>query len=235
MLSCLLFVEHISIPAMVLILVSLTGLGLALMNGIPLSALANDGYNAMILHKNKEARKAFRLQLLMNYEMMNGKRISELPEEWFAFTEGDAMDNTVTASTPVIRFSYLIERKQFGEAEKLGRYILKHAEALAGVHEVMVKAELLFLTLVSGEGSEASTEDAKKQFEKNKKKFLQLKALPSMQRIFYAYYTLAEPDAKKAEEAQMLFEKIAKRYPNPAEIVGERELMELVEKKLKTE
>ena len=218
-----------SIPAVCLLLCSLLGIGVSLMNGIPLSSLSNDGYNAFILRKSKEARTVFRFQLLMNDEILRGKRLSELPEEWFALGETCRMDNTRTTSAAVLRFNRLIELKQFDEAEQLGWHILEEAEEIADVHELMIKAELLFLEIMHCECEE--TDKAKQMYKKEEKKLAVLKSMPSMQRIFYAYYLCIEKDEKKAKQAKELFEKLAKHYPNQAEIIGERALMKLAEEK----
>ncbi len=212
-----------SVPAICLLLGGLLGIGTALMNGIPLSSLANDGYNAIILRKSKEARMAFRYQLLMNDEMLQGKRLSELPEEWFALGKTCRMDNALTTSAVVLCFSRLLEMRQFEEAGKLGQHILDESEELANVHELMIRAELLFMEILRCE----ETAKVKQMYERDKKKLMVLKNMPSMQRILYAYYLCIEKDEKKAEQAKTQFEKLAKHYPNPAELTDERELLEL--------
>lgn len=216
-----------SVPAICLLLGGMLGIGTALMNGIPLSSLANDGYNATILRKSKEARMAFRCQLLMNDEMLQGKRLSELPEEWFVLGETCQMDNALTTSTVVLCFSRLMETRQFEEAKQLGQHILDEAEELADVHELMVKAELLFMEILRCE----DTAKAKQMYEKDKKSLMVLKNMPSMQRILYAYYLCIEKDVKKAEQAKAQFEKLAKHYPNPTELADERELIKLAEER----
>ncbi len=219
-----------SIPAVCLLLGGLLGIGTALMNGIPLSSLANDGYNAAILRKSKEARMAFRYQLLINDEMMQGKRLLELPEEWFALGETCRMDNALTTSAAVLCFSRLLEMRKFEEAGQLGRHILEEAEELADVHELMIKAELLFMEILHCEDAAK----AKQMYEKDKRKLMVLKSMPSMQRILYAYYLCIEKDEKKAGQAKAQFEKLAKHYPNPAELADERELMKLAEERAKS-
>ncbi len=218
-----------SILAVCLLLEGLLGVGSALMNGIPLSSLANDGYNASILRKSREARTAFRLQLLISDEMLQGKRLSNLPEEWFAPRETYKMDNALTTSAAVLYFSRLLEMRQFEEARQMGQYILDEAEELADVHEIMIKAELLFMEILYCEDAAK----VKQAYERDKKKLMVLKSMPSMQRIFFAYYLCIERDEKKAGQAKDQFEKLAKHYPNPAELMDERELMKLAEEKTK--
>lgn len=222
-----LFVDKTSASAFILTMIALIGIGFALLNGIPVSSLSNDGYNAIILAKSPEARKAFKVQLCINNNFAQGKAIGEMPEEWFEWEE-KIPENNLTAAMGVLRFSYLIEQKQFDEAKQLGEFLIENAVSLANVHEIVIKAELLFLDIML-EGDRGSIRE---QYQKEKKKFSTLKSEPSMQRIFYAYYLLVEQERKKADECLELFEKIARKYPYPSEIVEERELIELVDRKM---
>ena len=57
-------------------------------------------------------------------------------------------------------------------------------------------------------------------------------------RTEYAYALLHEKDKSKAEKLRQQFEKMAKKYPYPNEINGEREFMEhcrILSEKEKTE
>ena len=52
-----------------------------------------------------------------------------------------------------------------------------------------------------------------------------------MLRTSYAWELLHNGDAARARELFLRFEQVAKRYPAPADIAGERELMALAAKK----
>ena len=60
-----------------------------------------------------------------------------------------------------------------------------------------------------------------------------MKTTPSIIRAEYAYALLVEKDEKKAAEWLNSFEKVAKTYPYPRDIEGERELISLIETKSK--
>jgi len=55
---------------------------------------------------------------------------------------------------------------------------------------------------------------------------------PSTYRVEYLYAKYIEKDEKKASTAMAGFEKVAKTYPYPHEIEGERELIRYAENKL---
>ncbi len=218
--------EENSVPSMLFLVSVLVGVGMALVNGIPLSSLSNDGYNIGILKKDAEARTAFRNQLNINNQLAQGKSVKDMPEEWFAWEE-KVTENNLTTSAGVLRFSYLMECQRFEEAKAVGTYLLKNALSIADVHVSYMKAELLFCDMMLGEESE----NIKMKYEENKKRFDTLKTMLSMQRILFAYYTLVEKKAKKAEECLKQFEQIAKKYPYPTEMEVERELIALVKTK----
>ena len=56
-----------------------------------------------------------------------------------------------------------------------------------------------------------------------------MKTFPTVLRTKYLYAKFVEKDEKKAENLKAQFEKIARTYPYPSEIVAERELMELAQ------
>ena len=70
-------------------ILAVTNIALGISNGIPLStgAVDNDGKNALSLGKNPKAMRALWIQLMINAETANGKRLSEMPCEWFVLPE----------------------------------------------------------------------------------------------------------------------------------------------------
>ena len=79
--------------------------------------------------------------------------------------------------------------------------------------------------------AKGNTTEAISLHNKEHEKFIkQMKNTPSVIRTEYAYALLVEKDEKKAEDWLKLFEKVAKTYPYPRDIEGERELIALVTK-----
>lgn len=219
-LVCYLFTNRTSIGALLLLLLSLVGIGSALLNGVPMSSLSNDGYNMLVLRKDIKARRALRIQFEANACLAQGQSIKDMPEEWFEW-EQEIPENNLVAAQGVLRFNYLMECRRIEEARALGGFLLENAAFLANVHELLLKMELIYCDMLLGEDKEA----IKKKFQKEKKQLDALKSLPSTQRFYYTYYLLVEEDEAKAEKCQEQFEKIAKKYPYPVEMDTERELM----------
>ena len=168
---------------------------MALMNGIPISSLSNDGYNAKILRKDAEARQALKIQLNISSYLAQGKSMKEMPKEWFSWEE-KIPKNNLTASAGYMRFEYLIEYRRFEEAEQLGTFLLEHASSLANIHELMIRAELLFCHIML----DHEKEKIKEMYQKEQKKIAVLKSIPSAQRIFYPY-----PSEIRAERELIAF------------------------------
>lgn len=199
----------------------LLGIGLAIINGIPLSSLSNDGYNAMCLRKDKDARQAFKISLMINDRITNGEHTKDMPREWFEYNE-KRLDNNFTSSMAVSRLNYLVYCHNFIEAKELAANILENALFLANTHEIMVNAEFLYCSIMTADDKKSITEQFNSQLDKLKL----LKSLPSTLRVMYSCYMYIG-EAKKAEETKIAFENMAKKYPYPSEIIDERELMDI--------
>ena len=77
------------------LMMAVIGIALALMNGIPvrLGLIDNDGYNALSLHNNPEAIRAFWLQMKINEQITKGVRLKDMPADWFTVPSDEAMQN----------------------------------------------------------------------------------------------------------------------------------------------
>ena len=218
------FVEKASVLAVVLLIVIAVGIYLVLLNGIPLSTMGNDGYNTIVLKKDIEARKVIYRQLYINWSQLTGTRVKDMPKEWFD-CEMKVPGNSLVASHMVIRFSYLIDCRQFEEARKLGTFLLEEVTELTNIHQLIIKAELLFLEMLLG----GDREEIREQYKKMENELEVMQNMPFMQRVRYAYYQIVEKDDRRAKRCMKQFDKLTKKYPYPAEIEGERELMEWVD------
>lgn len=212
---------------MIFLIFGIVGVGLALMNGIPLKFLSNDGYNAITLSKRKEARIAVEKSLLINEQISENVRIKDMPEEWFDIDERqmDLSDNLVV-SMAGIKMNYQMDRHCFREAYEIGRYLLDNVE-LIELQELMLRADMLYCELI-GERRREVVE--KLLNEETKRGMRNVSSMMSVQRMWYTYYQLYNRDEKKAEAALKLFEKIVQKYPYQAEVEAERELMREAEK-----
>lgn len=207
-------------------LLAAVGVGLALMNGVPLKLqmVHNDGRNALDLALSPEARRAMRQQLLINERQTMGERLRDMPEDWFSVPERLDEADALVCSVGYFALCRALDAQQDDAALCLGRRLLAQAKAMPGIHRLLVQQELLFLSLVRGEPvCEGTDIAALERFWK------QAKGLPATQRMRYAVAVLHDGDEAAAKKAAQAFEKIAAAYPFAGELEGEREQMARVD------
>lgn len=202
------------------------GIALAIVNGIPLGmgGIDNDGSNTVAIGKSPKARKAFWLMMKINEQVALGVRIKDMPEEWFELPDEDDMNNTMVSSTAVFKCNKLMDEMKFEEADKLMEELVNNKKVkMPGVYKNLLKNDIIFCELVG----ENKTERIEKFFDKEQKAFMKsMKKFPSVLRTGYAYFLLAKKDDAEANKVLALFDKMAKTYPNKADIDSERELLE---------
>ena len=208
-----------------LLMMLVTGIAYALLNGLPLrmSLANNDGRNAWDLARSPEAVRAFWTTMKMNELSARGVCLRDMPEEWFAVPDEEGMKNGITSSLGAVACSRLMEQGRFEEADALMERLLSQNNGIPGVLRKMLVCDRIYVELIRENRPEAlealRTKDQLK-FMKSMKKY------PSVLRTEYAYALLAEKDPEKAQTVMEAFEKAARTYPNPNDITIERELME---------
>lgn len=203
----------------------IVGLGLALMNALPmkLSGICNDGYNALTLGKDEEALNSFWKQLKMNQYMSLGHRLKEMPEQWFSLSDGEQGNNVLTASTAVFRANRLLDQQRPEEAELAIDSLLASPGNVLGLYLALLKCDKLYLRAIKGDVQSP---------DKATEKFMdKMKSYPSVLRTRYAL-SLAQGDSQKAEAYKQRFQALSKDYPYSGELRSEQELMELAESSL---
>ena len=215
------------IEFMVYVAIVVIGVAFALINGIPMQVgpITNDGHNALSLGKNPKAMQAFWLQLKVNNEQAKGKRLKEMPEIWFPIPAEEDLKNGIIVALGVFRASWLMDQLRLEEAAAYIEELLNNETGIIGLHRSLLINERIYCELVV----KGNTSEAIYLHNKEHEKFVKsMKTTPSVIRSEYAFALLAEKDEKKAEEFLVLFEKVAKTYPYPREIEGERELIALI-------
>ena len=210
-------------PFMLMMLV--TGVAYALMNGLPLrmNLVNNDGRNARDLARNPEAVRAFRITLKMKELSARGVCMKDMPEEWFAVPDEEGMKNGITSSLGVFACSRLMDQGKFAEADALMERLLSQDNGIPGVLRNTMVCDRIYVELI-GENRPEVLEGLRT---KDQVKFMKsMKKFPSVLRTEYAYALLAEKDPEKAQQVMEMFEKTARTYPNPNDIEIERGLME---------
>lgn len=215
-----------SILPAVMLNFALVGLLCAITNGVPMrtGTIDNDGYNTITLARNGNALRAFWIQMQIAEQSAKGVRPKDMPDEWFIVPADGEMKNGPMAAIGVFACSRLLDECRFDEARALSDHMLDIDSAMAGVHRCFLICNRIFLELI-GENNSSVLE---KLYDKKQKKFMQsMKNSITVLRTEYAYALLAERDGTKADNIKAQFEKRAKTYPYPIDIVSERELMDI--------
>ena len=229
-LVCFFLLNGVSVLTGILLLFSLFGYSLAILNGVPMrmGAIDNDGYNAISLTKDAEAREAFWMQMKVVEETTKGVRLRDMPPEWFTVPTDEAMSNSMVAARGVFACNRLMDEERFEEADELMAHLLEIESGMVGLHRSILVCERIYVELIHQNRREVVEE----KLTKNLQSFMKtMKDTPSILRTQYAIALLYDGDKAKAETIKAQFEKRAKTYPYPHEIDSERDLMKLAENK----
>ena len=133
-----------------LLMMLVTGIAYALMNGLPIrTGLANnDGRNAWDLARNPEAVRAFWITLKMNELSAKGVCLRDMPEEWFAVPDEEGMKNGITSSLGAFACSRLMDQGKFEEADALMERLLSHPNGIPGVLRKMLVCDRIYVELI---------------------------------------------------------------------------------------
>lgn len=210
-----------------LFMMAAIGFIFALGNGIPFKTqtINNDGYNAISLGKDPEALRSFWIQMKTNEAQVNGMRIKDMPKEWFKVPSPEGMKNSMVAALGVYACNRLMDEGELEKADQLMEELMAMDSAMVGIHRNLLVCDRIYCELMHANRQEVLSEmltNEQKQFMKSMKKF------PSVLRTEYAYALMAEKNVAKANQIKEQFEKIARTFPYPGDIEGERELMDRV-------
>lgn len=215
------------------ILWSVTGLFIVFTNGIPmkLQGMPNDGHNALSLGKDPEALMAFWLQMKIVEQISFGKRLKDLPEDWFTMPDEEGMQNSLIAAIAVFACNRMMDLGKYEEAAKEMERLVNKKSGMVGIHKHLLNIDRIYCEMVGKNRPEKIEE----LYTDELKKVLKvMKKSPSTHRLQYLYAKYVEKDEKKAAVAMAEFEKVAKTYPYPHEIDGEREMIAYAEECLQT-
>ena len=150
-----------------LLLFGLTGLLLALINGIPLTVngIGNDGHNMLTLGKNPKAQGAMVMQLRATALIVEGLTPGEMPRDWFV-AENEDIDaisipddtdwsDAISLTVELMKISYLMDlrddvNKRMEQAHNLLEEVYSHKDKLMGLIANETATELLFTALATG-------------------------------------------------------------------------------------
>ncbi len=202
------------------------GVFFAALNGIPmrLGAIDNDGYNAISIRKNENSMRSFYIQLKLITELSEGKRLKDMPSEWFAVPSDEEMKNSMTAAVGVLCCNRLMDSQSFTEAQSLMEHFLSIDSGIVGAQKNLLLCDILYCELVV----ENRKEKIDELLTKDMKKILKARINnPSALRTQYAYALIYQNNEKTAEKIKKRFDKVIASYPYSGEALSEMELLEL--------
>ena len=220
------FADDIFLLTKTLFLTAFVSFFLAISNGLPMnvSGLANDGMNAKSLRKSPLSAEAFRLQLVINGEVTDGKRSRDIPDEYFELLGKTEIDNVHIASLAVFRCGKIMDEHKFDEALEAMNTLLNSESEINGVHRMLLVNDCIYIHLLK-----RNTEEVRVLLTNEQKKFMKLmEKFPSIIRTEYAIALVMEENKEKAEKAEQSFRKVKKHYPHTADILAEEEFISLV-------
>ncbi|MBR2900741.1 MAG: hypothetical protein IKC39_00700, partial [Clostridia bacterium] len=134
-----------------LLVFAVVGVATALLNGIPMrtDAINNDGYNAFALRRDKDAVRAFWIQLTVNAEGAKGTRLKDMPEEWFAVPSDDLMKNSMIATVGVFACNRTMDMHKFEEARTQIEHLLEIESGIVGLHRNLLLCDLIYIELIT--------------------------------------------------------------------------------------
>lgn len=194
------------------------GLIMAVTNGIPLklSGVDNDGRNAVRSLREPDVRMGFYRQLQVNAALSEGKRLREMPEEWFDCAPGQEYERGF------LRFQWMLDREEYDRAREYGQALLKADQP--GVNKALLESDLRCLALLRGDAP-AAPSALLTQF------FKAMANYPGILRAKYIFALLQEDDREKANTYQKRFDQVMKTYPYPSDVQTDIALMRLAARK----
>ena len=206
-------------------------LALGASNGIPISTatLDNDGKNAISLGQNPKALRALWIQLKINSETADGKRLRDMPDEWFLLPDEENVENPLIASLITFRENRLMDMRCFEEAESLIKKY-KSSANMPGIYKTLMTLDEITLSAMRG----ADYSEIGSLFTKDVHTIMNsMKGFPQVIRTKYVFALLVENNPSGAKGALDSFEKIKKTYPYTADLVAEEEIMKIAQSKTK--
>ena len=200
------------------------GIAMFLNNGIPLKTelVSNDGYNALHLHDDEDARKAFWATLKINELQTEGLPLSAADPAWFELSENADLKNPLVNTLLVLKENLAMEKDDLDETENYIDLLLSDKCNLNGISREMIRMDRVYIEAMK-EGKEADVSFI--NVKKTRTLMASMKNYPAVIRTEYILACLND-DPKKAEEWRERLLKIADTYPYPLEISAEKERMD---------
>lgn len=122
-----------------------------LTNGIPMTpgGVPNDGKNILILWRHPEQRKHFHDMLAVAAEQSLGKRVSEMPSEWFESQPVTKHSTVMELSARNLHYVRLMDELRFEEARTITEELMAVGNSLPMLFQMEVACDQLLLELAT--------------------------------------------------------------------------------------
>lgn len=139
------------IPFELCVMLLVTGVWFLFVNAIPMTSggVPNDGKNILILWRHPEQRKHFHNMLSVAAEQSSGKRVCEMPEEWFESPPVTRESTVMEMSARNLLYTRLMDEMRFDEAREVAEELISLGTSLPQLFQMEVAGDLLLLELVT--------------------------------------------------------------------------------------
>ncbi len=207
---------------------ALGGILMATMNGVPTSAIDNDGSNTLAIGKDPYAVDAFYNQMKINYHISLGKSLKEIPAELFHLPENANLNNKIISAIAVQKCNILIDSLKIEEAYSAIQNLLNSDATLATIYYSLLKLECAYCELV-GENRKNIVDSF---LDMEVKKIIKsMRNNPSVVRFCYTYELFYNNNIPESDKFLAAFEKVAKTFPYDSLLDNERDLINYAQKK----
>lgn len=133
------------------IMLAFTGAFIALINGVPLSfnGLCNDGRNILLLMRNKRSRRFFLRMMQAASELSRGKRLRNMPREWFEDIPVDSPKDYFLLANRINYAALLEDLGRFDEARRVYEEISSFGKDLPGMIKLEIGADHILMELLT--------------------------------------------------------------------------------------
>ena len=133
------------------ILLAFVGIIMSLTNGIPMisGGVSNDGNNLLMLWRRPPLRRFFVRTLQMAGQQSRGRRLTEMPQEWFEDLPVDKHSQYLEVSNRVNYMALLEDAGRYDEALAVGEELMSLDKALPTLFRFEVGGERVMLELLT--------------------------------------------------------------------------------------
>lgn len=219
----------VNIKAFGAILAFVAGIS-ALSNGIPLkiNGMVNDGYNILMLKRDKTARRSTAVMLRVNALLTQGVRMKEMPYEWFVLPEDADLSNASNATIRIMEGNWFFDKLQFEEAKTCYETLLQDSVGLLEIHKLELQCELLFFELIGLQREEV----IKELYTRKLKSYIKTMSSVYINKKRLQYVLcLYERRADWEKELETIYQeavKLGETYPIQAEVESEMEVFDFL-------